>query len=137
MKKKMNTVTVSINYNQAVTPDSIDNTIAQEIHQIESANTAIQSMRETLCAFIKENREAINVDEVASTLKANGYSKQRISDLFLSYGITRRAPSKSKAAKGEKVEDKFNEAKAALMKLCGNDKKLFRAVITRLYQKAK
>jgi hypothetical protein len=137
MKKKMNSVTISISYNQAVTPDSIDNTIAQEIHQIESATTAIQSMRETLCAFIKENREAINVEEVTATLKANGYAKQRISDLLLSYGITRRAPSKSQAAKGEKVEAKFNEAKTALMKLCGNDKKLFRAVITRLYQKAK
>ena len=133
----MNSVTISISYNQAVTPDSIDNTIAQEIHQIESANTAIQSMRETLCAFIKENREAINVEEVTATLKANGYAKQRISELLKSYGITRRATSKSQAAKSAKVEDKFNEAKAALMKLCGNDKKLFRAVITRLYQKAK
>ena len=134
---KKNTMTISINYSVADTRDSVNDAIAREIHEVETLTQAATTQRETLCAFIKENREAINVDEVASTLKANGYSKQRISDLFLSYGITRRAPSKSQAAKGEKVEAKFNEAKAALMKLCGNDKKLFRAVITRLYQKAK
>ena len=134
---KKNKVTVSFTFEAANTANSIDDAIGHEIHQIESASEAIETMRETLRAFVKENREAINVEEVTATLKANGYAKQRISELLLSYGITRRAKSKSQAAKGEKVEAKFNEAKAALMKLCGNDKKLFRAVITRLYQKAK
>ena len=135
MKKTTNII--SISYNVANTSDSVNDAIGREIHEIETLTQAATTQRETLCAFIKANREAINVEEVASTLKANGYSKQAISALLLSYGITRRAPSKSQAAKGEKVEAKFNEAKAALMKLCGNDKKLFRAVITRLYQKAK
>jgi hypothetical protein len=134
---KKNTMTISISYNVANTTDSVNDAIARDIHEIETLTQAATTQRETLCAFIKDNREAINVEEVAATLKANGYAKQRISDLLRSYGITRREPSKSQAAKGAKVEAKFNEAKTALMKLCGNDKKLFRAVITRLYQKAK
>jgi hypothetical protein len=134
---KKNTMTISISYNVANTNDSVNDAIGREIHEIETLTQAATTQREALCAFVKENIEAINVEEVTATLKANGYAKQRISELLRSYGITRRAPSKSKAAKGEKVEAKFNEAKAALMKLCGNDKKLFRAVITRLYQKAK
>jgi hypothetical protein len=135
MKKTTNII--SISYNVANTSDSVNDAIGREIHQIETLTQAATTQRETLCAFIKENREAIDTDAVTATLKANGYAKQRISDLLLSYGITRRAKSKSQAAKSAKVEDKFNEAKTALMKLCGNDKKLFRAVITRLYQKAK
>lgn len=134
--KKTNNI-ISITYSVAETTDGINDAIAREIHEVEALKQAGETKRVQLVAFVKENRDAINIEEVTATLKANGYSKQAISTLLLSYGITRRAPSKSQAAKGAKVEDKFNEAKTALMKLCGNDKKLFRAVITRLYQKAK
>ena len=149
MKKKMNTMTVSISYNLAVTPDGIDNTIAQEIHEVEVLKQAGETKRDQLVAFVKENLDAINIPTVEATLKANGYTRQRVCDLLREYGIvreddmTRKGAKARKAAKatkekqGAKVEDKFNEAKTALMKLCGNDKKLFRAVITRLYQKAK
>jgi hypothetical protein len=132
---KKNSITISISYNQAVTPDSIDNTIAQEIHQIESASEAIETMRETLCAFIKDNREAIDVAEVTATLKANGYAKQRISELLQSYGITRRAKSKSRAEASEKIDAMLPKAEAALLKLVGGDKKLYRAVVARLFRK--
>lgn len=133
MKKQTNSIT--INYNVAVTPDSIDGTIAQQIHMIESASASINAERETLCAFIKENREAINVETVTATLKANGYAKQRISELLLSYGITRRAKSKSRAEASEKIDAMLPKAEAALLKLVGGDKKLYRAVVARLFRK--
>ena len=88
---KKNKVTVSFTFEAANTANSIDDAIGHEIHQIESASEAIETMRETLRAFVKENREAINVEEVTATLKANGYAKQRISELLKSYGITRSA----------------------------------------------
>ena len=132
---KKNKVTISFTFEAANTTNSIDDAIGHEIHQIESASEAIETMRENLCAFIKDNREAINVEEVTATLKANGYSKQRISDLLLSYGITRRAKSKSRAAASEKIDAMLPQAEAALLKLVGGDRKLYRAVITRLFRK--
>lgn len=134
--KKTNSI-ISITYSVADTKDSVNDAIAREIHEIETLTQTASKQRDQLVAFIKENHGAIDVEEITATLKANGYAKQRVSELLISYGITRRAKSKVREAKGEKVEAKFNEAKTALMKLCGNDKKLFRAVITRLYQKAK
>lgn len=132
---KKNKVTISFTFEAASTTNSIDDAIGQEIHQIESASEAIETMRETLRAFVKENREAIDIDAVTSTLKANGYSKQRISDLLRSYGITRRAPSKSRAASSKKIDAMLPMAEAALLKLVGGDRKLYRAVITRLFRK--
>lgn len=132
---KKNKVTVSFTFEAANTTNSIDDAIGHEIHQIESASEAIETMRETLRAFVKENREAIDTDAVTATLKANGYSKQRISDLLLSYGITRRAKSKSRAAASEKIDAMLPKAEAALLKLVGGDRKLYRAVITRLFRK--
>lgn len=134
---KKNTMTISITYSVAETKDSINDAIARDIHEIETLKGAAKKSQTQLVAFIKENFDAIDASEVERTLKANGYSKQAVSDLLLEYGVRRRAKSKVREAKGEKIEAKFNEAKTALMKLCGNDKKLFRAVITRLYQKAK
>lgn len=134
--KKTN-ISISISYNVANTNDSVNDAIGREIHEVEVLKQAGEMKRVQLVAFVKDNFDAIDSDEVESTLKANGYSKQVASKLLLEYGIRRREKSKVREAKGEKVEAKFNEAKAALMKLCGNDKKLFRAVITRLYQKAK
>lgn len=132
---KKNQVTVSFTFEAANTTNSIDDAIGHEIHQIESASEAIETMRETLRAFVKENREAIDIDAVTSTLKANGYSKQRTSDLLRSYGITRRAPSKSRAASSEKIDAMLPKAEAALLKLVGGDRKLYRAVIARLFRK--
>lgn len=134
--KKTNSI-ISITYSVAETKDSINDAIAREIHEVKTLEQAGEVKRVQLVAFIKENFDAIDASEVERTLKANGYSKQVASKLLLEYGVRRRAKSKVREAKGEKVEAKFNEAKTALMKLCGNDKKLFRAVITRLYQKAK
>jgi hypothetical protein len=134
---KKNIVNMTISYSVANTQDSINDAIARDIHEIETLKGAAKKSQIQLVAFIKENFDAIDASEVERTLKANGYSKQAVSDLLLEYGVRRRAKSKVREEKGEKVEAKFNEAKTALMKLCGNDKKLFRAVITRLYQKAK
>lgn len=133
MKKKTNII--SISYSVAETKDSINDAIAREIHEIETLTQTANTQRETLCAFIKENREAVSVEEITATLKANGYSKQRISELLLSYGITRRAKSKSRAEASEKVDALLPKAEAALMKLVGGDEKLFRAVINRLFRK--
>lgn len=147
MKKTTNII--SISYNVANTNDNVNDAIGREIHEVEVLKQAGEMKRAQLVAFVKENIEAIEIPVVEATLKANGYARQRICDLLREYGIvreddmTRKGAKGRKAAKatkekqGAKVEDKFNEAKAALMKLCGNDKKLFRAVITRLYQKAK
>lgn len=146
--KKTNNI-ISITYSVAETTDGINDAIAREIHEVEALKQAGETKRVQLVAFVKENRDAINISTVEATLKANGYTKQRVSDLLREYGITReddmtrkgakarKAAKATKEKQGAKVEDKFNEAKAALMELCGNDKKLFRAVITRLYQKAK
>ena len=134
---KKNIINMNIRYSVANTQDSINDAIAREIHEIETLKGAAKKSQIQLIAFIKENFDAIDASEVERTLKANGYSKQAVSDLLLEYGVRRRAKSKIREEKGEKIEAKFNEAKTALMKLCGNDKKLFRAVITRLYQKAK
>lgn len=132
---KKNNITVNITYSVAETTDSINDAIAREIHEIETLTQTANTQRETLCAFIKENREAVDVAEITATLKANGYSKQRISELLISYGITRRAKSKSRAEASEKVDALLPKAEAALMKLVGNDEKLFRAVINRLFRK--
>ena len=134
---KKNIINMNIRYSVANTQDSINDAIAREIHEIETLKGAAKKSQIQLIAFIKENFDAIDASEVERTLKANGYSKQAVSDLLLEYGVRRRAKSKIREEKGEKIEAKFNEAKTALMKLCGNDRKLFRAVITRLYQKAK
>lgn len=132
---KKSKVTISFTFEAANTTNSIDDAIGHEIHQIESASEAVETMRETLRAFIKDNREAIDIDAVAATLKANGYSKQRISALFTSYGITRRAKSKSRAEASEKIDAMLPKAEAALLKLVGGDKKLYRAVVARLFRK--
>ena len=146
---KKNIINMTISYNVANTQDCIEDAIAREIHEVVILREASEAKRETLRAFVKENLAAIDIPKVEATLKANDYSRQRISDLLREFGIVReddmtRPMSKARKAakvtreeKGEKVEAKFNDAKTALMKLCGNDKKLFRAVITRLYQIAK
>jgi hypothetical protein len=132
---KKNHITISINYSVAETKDSVNDAIAREIHQIETLTQAATMQRETLCTFIKDNREAIDVAEVTATLKANGYAKQRISELLQSYGITRRAKSKSRAEASEKIDAMLPKAEAALLKLVGGDKKLYRAVVARLFRK--
>ena len=126
---------VSISYQVADTKDSVNDAIAREIHEIETLTQTANTQREKLCAFIKENRDAIDIAEVSATLKANGYARQRISEILREYGIVRRAKSKSRAEASEKVDALLPKAEAALMKLVGNDEKLFRAVINRLFRK--
>jgi hypothetical protein len=111
---KKNTMTISINYAVANTTDSINDAIAREIHEIETLAQVAKSQKEKLCAFIKENREAIDVDNVTATLKANGYAKQRISELLLSYGIRRKAQKKTCAS--QEIQKKAQAEFAALSK---------------------
>lgn len=143
--KKNNSI-ISITYSVANTQDSIEDAIAREIHEVVVLRDASEAKKETLRAFVKENLAAIDIPKVEATLKANGYSRQRVSDLLREFGIVReddmtregakgrKAAKASRAAKSEKIDDKVKQAESALLKLCNNDRELFRAVINRLFR---
>ena len=128
---KKNTMTISISYSVANTTDSVNDAIAREIHEIETLTQAAKAQRDKLCAFIKENREAIDVDAVTATLKANGYAKQRISELLLSYGIRRKAQKKSGASAALQKEVM---AELAILQKKHTDKKKLKALLIRMYR---
>jgi hypothetical protein len=128
---KKNTMTISISYSVANTTDSVNDAIAREIHEIETLTQAAKAQRDKLCAFIKENREAIDVDAVTATLKANGYTKQRISELLLSYGIRRKAQKKSGASAALQKEVM---AELAILQKKHTDKKKLKALLIRMYR---
>ena len=124
-------MTISISYSVANTTDSVNDAIAREIHEIETLTQAAKAQRDKLCAFIKENREAIDVDAVTATLKANGYTKQRISELLLSYGIRRKAQKKSGASAALQKEVM---AELAILQKKHTDKKKLKALLIRMYR---
>lgn len=124
-------MTISISYSVANTTDSVNDAIAREIHEIETLTQAAKAQRDKLCAFIKENREAIDVDAVTVTLKANGYAKQRISELLLSYGIRRKAQKKSGASAALQKEVM---AELAILQKKHTDKKKLKALLIRMYR---
>jgi hypothetical protein len=128
---KKNTMTISISYSVANTTDSVNDAIAREIHEIETLTQAAKAQRDKLCAFIKENREAIDVDAVTATLKANGYTKQRISELLLSYGIRRKAQKKTCASAALQKEVM---AELAILQKKHTDKKKLKALLIRMYR---
>jgi hypothetical protein len=128
---KKNTMTISISYSVANTTDSVNDAIAREIHEIETLTQAAKAQRDKLCAFIKENREAIDVDAVTATLKANGYAKQRISELLLSYGIRRKAQKKTCASAALQKEV---IAELAILQKKHTDKKKLKALLIRMYR---
>ena len=131
MKKKLNSMTIEISYKVAETSDSVNDAIAREIHEIETLTQAAKAQRDKLCAFIKENREAIDVDAVTATLKANGYAKQRISELLLSYGIRRKAQKKTCASAALQKEVM---AELAILQKKHTDKKKLKALLIRMYR---
>jgi hypothetical protein len=131
MKKKLNSMTIEISYKVAETSDSVNDAIAREIHEIETLTQVAKAQRDKLCAFIKENREAIDVDAVTATLKANGYAKQRISELLLSYGIRRKAQKKSAASK--ELQAKAVSELETLKKKYRNTAEL-KAILIRMYR---
>ena len=124
-------MTISISYSVANTTDSVNDAIAREIHEIETLTQAAKAQRDKLCAFIKENREAIDVDAVTATLKANGYAKQRISELLLSYGIRRKAQKKTCASAALQKEVM---AELAILQKKHTDKKKLKALLIRMYR---
>ena len=124
-------MTISISYSVANTTDSVNDAIAREIHEIETLTQAAKAQRDKLCAFIKENREAIDVDAVTDTLKANGYAKQRISELLLSYGIRRKAKKKTCASAALQKEVM---AELAILQKKHTDKKKLKALLIRMYR---
>ena len=124
-------MTISISYSVANTTDSVNDAIAREIHEIETLTQAAKAQRDKLCAFIKENREAIDVDAVTATLKANGYTKQRISELLLSYGIRRKAQKKTCASAALQKEVM---AELAILQKKHTDKKKLKALLIRMYR---
>jgi hypothetical protein len=111
--KKTN-ITISINYSVANTTDSINDAIAREIHEIETLTKCANAKRDELKKFVRENREAIEIDTIVATLRANGYSKQDISKLLLSYGIQRKAQKKTAAS--QDIQKKAQAEFAALSK---------------------
>jgi hypothetical protein len=111
--KKTNNI-ISITYSVAETQDSINDAIGRKIHEVETLTAHANAERKQLVTFIKENREAIDVDAVTATLKANGYAKQRISELLLSYGIRRKAQKKTCAS--QEIQKKAQAEFAALSK---------------------
>jgi hypothetical protein len=96
---KKNKTTISISYEVANTSDSINDAIAREIHEIETLAQVANSKRDELKQFVRDNREALEVDVIVATLRANGYSKQDVSRLLLSYGIQRKAQKKTGESK--------------------------------------
>ena len=125
--KKINNI-VSITYSVAETADSINDAIGRQIHEVETIEGAAKLQRDQLCAFIKENREAVDVNAVAATLKANGYTKQAVQRLFAKYGIVRRAQKKSAMSK-EMQANAVSEL-AAFRKKYGKDTS---AMLRRMY----
>jgi hypothetical protein len=114
MKKKLNSMTIEISYKVAETSDSINDAIAREIHEIETLAKCANSKRDELKKFVRENREAIEIDTIVATLRANGYSKQDVSRLLLSYGIQRKPQKKSGASL--KIQEKAQTEFAILRK---------------------
>jgi hypothetical protein len=106
---KNNNITIEISYKVANTKDSVNDAIAREIHEIETLAKCANAKRDELKKFVRENREAIEVDVIVATLKANGYSKQDTSKLLLSYGIQRKAQRKTgeSTAIQEKAQAEF------------------------------
>jgi hypothetical protein len=96
---RKNKTTISISYEVANTSDSINDAIAREIHEIETLAQVANSKRDELKKFVRDNREALEVDVIVSTLHANGYSKQDTSKLLRAYGIVRRAQRKTGESK--------------------------------------
>jgi hypothetical protein len=131
MKKKLNSMTIEISYKVAETSDSINDAIGRKIHEVETLTAATLAERKQLVAFIKENREAIDVDAVTATLKANGYAKQRISELLLSYGIRRKAQKKTCASAALQKEVM---AELAILQKKHTDKKKLKALLIRMYR---
>ena len=131
--KKTNSI-ISITYSVAETKDSINDAIGRKIHEVETLTAATKAERDQIVAFIKENREAIDVAAVTATLKANGYAKQRISKLLLSYGIVRRAQKKSAVSKA--MQDKAMSELANLRKRY-SDKAQLTALLRRMYDIAR
>jgi hypothetical protein len=111
--KKTN-ITMTINYSVANTKDSVNDAIAREIHEIETLAKCANAKRDELKKFVRENREAIEVETIVSTLKANGYSKQDTSKLLLSYGIVRKAQQKT--AESTAIQEKAQAEFAVLRK---------------------
>lgn len=109
MKKKINQVTISFAYNVNETPKqiagSIDDAIASQLHAIKSASEGIKALREELRGFIKDNLDAVNVEAIEATLKANKWSKQEISKEMLAFGLRRRAVSKAKLTLSNKLQE--------------------------------
>jgi hypothetical protein len=111
--KKTNSI-ISITYSVAETKDSINDAIAREIHEIETLAKAANSKRDELKQFVRDNREALEVDVIVATLRANGYSKQDVSRLLISYGIQRKAQKKTCAS--QEIQKKAQAEFAALSK---------------------
>jgi len=111
---KKTKVSMTISYEVANTSDSINDAIAREIVEIGILDETAKSQRDQLKAFIRENREAMNVEEIAATLRANGFTKQKIQRAFESFGITRRAQKKT--AVSLEIQKKAQVEFAALSK---------------------
>jgi hypothetical protein len=111
--KKTN-ISMTINYEIANTTDSINDAIAREIVEIGILENCAKSKRDQLKAFIRENREAMNVEEIAATLRANKFTKQDIHRAFESFGIVRRPQKKSGAS--QDIQKKAQAEFAALSK---------------------
>ena len=134
MKKKLNSMTIEITYKVAETSDSINDAIGREIHEIETLDNASKIKRDQLKALIKENRDSIDVDAVSATLKANGYSKQKVHALLSSFGIVRRHQKKSAVSKA--MQDKAMSELANLRKRY-TDKAQLTALLRRMYDLAR
>lgn len=118
---RKNNITINISYSVAETKDSINDAIAREIHEIETIDTARKAQRAKLCAFIKENRAALDVENIKATLKANGYTRQDVSRLLRSYGIEQKQQKKTAAsmkiqAKAQSEFAEFRKRNAGLSK---------------------
>lgn len=111
--KKTN-ISMTISYEIANTSDSINDAIAREIHEIETLTKCANTKRDELKKFVRENREAIEIDTIVATLRANGYSKQDVSRLLLSYGIQRKPQKKTAAS--QDIQKKAQAEFAALSK---------------------
>lgn len=129
---KKSKVSMTISYEVANTPDSVNDAIAREIVEIGILENCAKSKRDQLKAFIRENREAMNVEEIAATLKANKFSKQDIHRAFESFGIVRRPQKKSGAS--QDIQKKAQSEFAALSKKYS--KAELTAIVRRIYNLA-
>lgn len=119
-KAKNNEATITISFPMEIVPASVAKQVKSPAWVIADRITANEALKEVhaeqkelIKAEVQEALKAgVKADEIAEGLKLAGWSKQEVSDLLLSYGITRRAKDKPTGKRAKHSALIENNAKA-------------------------